>query len=112
MKKNLNLMVGFNCRFCFMYKEIKNNVIEIVFINICKYGLNFLRNVKFDSIFIDDYIYVIDIVLWLVNEDVEISGEDLFLIDNKNFIFVSYKFKGKNFFINIFMYRDFGIKLE
>lgn len=88
-------MVGFNRRFCPMYKEIKNNATEIVSINICKHGLNSLRNVKFDSTLIDDYIHVIDTALWLANEDVEISGEDLFLTDNKNLIFVSHKLKGK-----------------
>ncbi|EGT4600206.1 gfo/Idh/MocA family oxidoreductase [Clostridioides difficile] len=111
-KKKLNLMVGFNRRFCPMYKEIKNNATEIVSINICKHGLNSLRNVRFDSTLIDDYIHVIDTALWLANEDVEISGEDLFLTDNKNLIFVSHKLKGKHFSINTSMHRDSGTKLE
>ncbi|MGL5692754.1 MAG: Gfo/Idh/MocA family protein, partial [Peptostreptococcaceae bacterium] len=78
-ERNLKLMVGFNRRFAPMYKKIKEDSGEILSINICKHGLNSIRNVAFSDTFIDDYIHVIDTALWLSNSDVQISCEDLIL---------------------------------
>ncbi|MGL6106988.1 Gfo/Idh/MocA family protein [Romboutsia sp.] len=110
--KKLKLMVGFNRRFCPMYKKIKDNANEIVAINICKHGINSIRNVGFDITLIDDYIHIIDTALWLAEGNVDIDGEDLFLDDKNNLIFVSHKLKCKSFSINTSMHRDSGTKLE
>lgn len=110
--KNLKLMVGFNRRFSPMYNTIKNDAGEILSINICKHGLNSVRDVHFSDTFIDDYIHVMDTALWLLESDVNISSQDLILNKNNNLIFVSHKLQNNNFSINTSMNRDAGTKLE
>lgn len=91
-KKKLMLMVGFNCCFVLLYCELKMCFSIVVLLCMDKYCIDSIGLYDLCFILFDDYLYVVDIVLWLVGGEVCFVSGMLFISEFGEMCYVEYYF--------------------
>ncbi len=110
-RQQRTLMVGFNRRFAPFYQTIKDAIPNAASVRFEKHRMNGISNpVRFTML--DDYLHVIDTLLWLANGSTQLIGGQLTVSSNQEMIYAGHHFRTDTCLFSSAMHRDTGINSE
>jgi len=105
------LMVGFNRRFAPFYQTIKAALPDAASVRFEKHRMNGIANpVRFTML--DDYLHVIDTLLWLAEGKIELIGGQLSVTPNNEMIYTGHYFRADTRLFSSAMHRNTGSNSE
>lgn len=80
-RNRLTLMVGFNRRFSPLYRELKTQLSAAASVRMDKHRLDSVRPHDLRFTLLDDYLHVIDTILWLAERETQLDSGQLITND-------------------------------
>lgn len=105
------LMVGFNRRFAPFYQTVKAAIPTAASVRFEKHRMHGIANpVRFTLL--DDYLHVVDTLLWLADGKAELITGQLSVSDQQEMIYAGHHFRHNHQLLSCAMHRDTGSNSE
>ncbi len=112
IKQKCMLMVGFNRRFSPFYCALKQDIKNLSSLRMDKHRSNSVgpKDVRFTLL--DDYLHVVDTVLWLAGQKAELISGSINATENNELFYAEHHLKINNGWITTSMHRKAGSQQE
>ena len=111
LKHRIPLMVGFNRRFAPAYQQVKSNRVQPSFVQLEKHRIDSIGR-DFSFTLLDDYIHIIDTLLWLADEKLLPHSGFLNINLDNALVFATHQFKNKHQLYQAAMHRKAATSME
>lgn len=111
-RQNLRLMVGFNRRFSPLYQSLKLQMAQAVSLRMDKHRINSVGPGDLHFTLLDDYLHVVDTVLWLAGGEAGLNSGQLHTNDDGQMLYAEHHFSRAGLQITTSMHRRAGSQRE
>ncbi|CNE42303.1 Gfo/Idh/MocA family oxidoreductase [Yersinia nurmii] len=111
-KQGKALMVGFNRRFAPLYQQLKREMIQPASLRMEKHRQDSVGPNGLGFTLLDDYLHVLDTVLWLGGENANLLGGHIATNDAGQMLYAEHYFQAGNCLITSSMHRRAGTQRE
>ncbi|MEH4014944.1 Gfo/Idh/MocA family oxidoreductase [Escherichia fergusonii] len=111
-RNRLTLMVGFNRRFSPLYRELKTQLSAAASVRMDKHRLDSVGPHDLRFTLLDDYLHVIDTILWLAEKETQIDGGQLITNDAGEMLYAEHHFSSGHLQLTTSMHRRAGSQRE
>ena len=112
IKQNCMLMVGFNRRFAPFYISLKQNITDLSSLRMDKHRSDSVGPKDVNFTLLDDYLHVVDTVLWMVGSQLKLISGDIKTTGKKELFYAEHHFQIENGWVTTSMHRKAGSQQE